>query len=100
MVSAGYYRGPRLMSALRKRWVLFRNPQADIRFEGPVYLGPRFSIHAPNGGSFIVGPGVEFRRGFRCELGARRGRADRRGLGVHLRRRSCSAASRSRSASA
>ena len=67
-MSAGYYRGPRLASALRKWWVLLRNPQADIRFEGPVYLGPRFSIHAPNGGSFIVGPGVDFRRGFRCEL--------------------------------
>lgn len=69
VVSAGYYRGPRLMSAIRKRWVLVRNPHADIRFEGPVYLGPGFSLHAPNGGTFVVGPGVEFRRGFRCELG-------------------------------
>ena len=68
MVSAGYYRGPRVASALRKWWVLFRNPQADIRFEGPVYLGPGFSIDARNGGSFVVGPGVHFRRGFRCEL--------------------------------
>lgn len=68
VISAGYYRGPRLMSRLRKRWVLLRNPLADIRFEGPVYLGPRFSIHAPNGGTFVVGPGVDFRRGFRCEL--------------------------------
>jgi acetyltransferase-like isoleucine patch superfamily enzyme len=33
-----------------------------------VYLGPRFSLHMPHGGSFIVGPGVEFRRGFRAEL--------------------------------
>ncbi len=57
------------MSALRRRWVLFRNPHADIRFEGPVYLGPGFSIHAPRGGTFVVGPGVEFRRGFRAELG-------------------------------
>lgn len=57
------------MSALRKRWVLLRNPHADIRFEGPVYLGPGFSLHMPHGGSFIVGPGVEFRRGFRAEIG-------------------------------
>jgi acetyltransferase-like isoleucine patch superfamily enzyme len=56
------------MSELRKRWVLLRNPHADIRFEGPVYLGPGFSLHAPDGGSFIVGPAVEFRRGFRAEL--------------------------------
>jgi len=56
------------MSELRKRWVLLRHPHADIRFEGPVYLGPGFSLHIPNGGSFIVGPGVEFRRGFRAEV--------------------------------
>jgi acetyltransferase-like isoleucine patch superfamily enzyme len=60
--------GPWLMSWLRKRWVIFRNPNARIEFQGPVYLGPRFSIHAPTGGTFIVGPGVEFRRGFRAEL--------------------------------
>jgi acetyltransferase-like isoleucine patch superfamily enzyme len=60
--------GPWLMSFLRKRWVLFRNPHAHIEFQGPVYLGPRFSLHMPHGGTFIVGPGVEFRRGFRAEL--------------------------------
>jgi acetyltransferase-like isoleucine patch superfamily enzyme len=57
------------MSAVRKRWLLLRNPHVDIRFEGPVYIGPGFSLHAPNGGTFTVGPRVEFRRGFRCELG-------------------------------
>jgi acetyltransferase-like isoleucine patch superfamily enzyme len=61
--------GPWLMSWLRKRWVLFRNPHVRIEFRGTVYLGPGFSIDAPRGGSFIVGPGVEFRRGFRAELG-------------------------------
>ena len=61
--------GPLLMSWLRKRWVLFRNPHARIEFRGPVYLGPGFSIDAPRGGTFIVGPGVEFRRDFRAELG-------------------------------
>jgi acetyltransferase-like isoleucine patch superfamily enzyme len=61
--------GPRLMSWLRKRWVLFRNPHARIEFRGPAYLGPGFSLDLPRGGTFIVGPGVEFRRGFRAELG-------------------------------
>ena len=56
------------MSALRKRWVLLRNRHADIRFEGPVYIGPGFSIHSPERASFVVGPSVEFRRGFRAEL--------------------------------
>lgn len=69
VVSLGYFRGPFLMSALRKRWVLLRNPQADIRFIGRVYLGPGFSLHMPRGGTFIAGPNVEFRRGFRAEVG-------------------------------
>src|SRR3954468_24405150 len=65
----GYKRGPQLMSELRKLWVLARHPHADIRFEGRSYLGPGFSLHMPWGGSFVVGPGVEFRRDFRCEVG-------------------------------
>lgn len=60
--------GPRLMSELRKRWVLFSNPHANIRFEGPVHLGPGFSLYIPENGTFIVGPDVEFRRGFRAEV--------------------------------
>jgi acetyltransferase-like isoleucine patch superfamily enzyme len=56
------------MSWLRKRWVLFRHPHAHIEFQGPVYLGPGFSLDMRLGGTFIVGPGVEFRRGFRAEL--------------------------------
>ena len=65
----GYELGPRLASALRRRWVLLRHPHADIRFEGPVHLGPGFSLHMPQGGTFVVGPYVEFRRGFRAEVG-------------------------------
>jgi acetyltransferase-like isoleucine patch superfamily enzyme len=58
-----------LMSWLRKRWVLWRHPHCRIEFAGPVYLGPGFSIDAPRGGTFLAGPGCEFRRGFRAELG-------------------------------
>jgi acetyltransferase-like isoleucine patch superfamily enzyme len=47
---------------------MLRNRHVDIRFEGPVYLGPGFSIHSPHRSTFIVGPHVEFRRGFRVEL--------------------------------
>src|SRR5947199_6268243 len=67
----GYFWGPRLMSWLRKRWVLLRHPHADIRFGRHVYLGPRFSLHMPAEGAFIVGDGVEFRRGFRAEVSGR-----------------------------
>src|SRR2546430_16915936 len=68
-VTIGYRRGPRLMSALRKRWVRLRNPHADIRFGPHTYLGPGFSLHMPFGGIFVTGDRVEFRRGFRAELG-------------------------------
>lgn len=60
--------GPWLMSRLRQWWVVFRNPHAHIEFRGRVYLGPRFSLDMPRGGTFIAGPNVEFRRGFRAEL--------------------------------
>jgi acetyltransferase-like isoleucine patch superfamily enzyme len=65
---AGYIHGPRLMSWLRKEWVLLRHPQADIRFGRDVYLGPGFSLHIPANGTFAVGDRVEFRRGFRAEV--------------------------------
>jgi acetyltransferase-like isoleucine patch superfamily enzyme len=65
---ASYSWGPRIASAARKRWLLWRHPHCDIRFEGPVYLGPGFSFFSPEGGTFVVGPNVEFRRGFRIEL--------------------------------
>jgi acetyltransferase-like isoleucine patch superfamily enzyme len=64
----GYVHGPRLMSELRKRWVLARHPHADIRFGRNVYLGPRFSLDIPGEGTFIVGDDVEFRRDFRAEI--------------------------------
>jgi acetyltransferase-like isoleucine patch superfamily enzyme len=65
----GYHHGPRLASWLRMRWVRFRNPHVEISFGRHVYLGPGFSLHSPyGGGRFIVGDGVEFRRGFRVEL--------------------------------
>jgi acetyltransferase-like isoleucine patch superfamily enzyme len=64
----GYEIGPRLMSELRKRWVRFRHPHADIEFHPTTYLGPGFSLHIPGAGRFVAGPGVEFRRGFRAEV--------------------------------
>jgi acetyltransferase-like isoleucine patch superfamily enzyme len=64
----GYVKGPRIMSWLRKRWVLVRHPHATVVFHDPVYLGPGFSLHIPDSGTFIAGPRVEFRRGFRAEV--------------------------------
>jgi acetyltransferase-like isoleucine patch superfamily enzyme len=59
-----------MASWLRKRWVLLRNPHVTVQFGRYCYLGPGFSLHAPFGGTLIVGEGVEFRRGFRLELGS------------------------------
>jgi acetyltransferase-like isoleucine patch superfamily enzyme len=67
-VTVGYFRGPVLMSRLRKRWVTLRNPHATVRFGRGCYLGPGFSLHIPFGGTFVAGEGVEFRRNFRAEL--------------------------------
>jgi len=64
----GYGRGPRLMSWLRKRWVVLTHPQADIRFGRGVHVGPGFSLHIPGRGTFVAGDRVEFRRGFRAEV--------------------------------
>jgi acetyltransferase-like isoleucine patch superfamily enzyme len=60
--------GPRFTSALRKRWILFLHRHADIRFGAGVHLAPGFSLYMPAGGTFHVGPGTEFRRGFRAEI--------------------------------
>ena len=68
MRKLGYVYGPRLMSRLRKWWVLLRHRHATVRFTEPVYLGPGFSLHIPDRGTFVCGPYVEFRRGFRAEI--------------------------------
>ena len=64
-----HFQAPRIASALRKRWAIFKNPRATIRFGKYVYAGPGFSLHMPYGGTFIVGDAVEFRRSFRAEVG-------------------------------
>jgi acetyltransferase-like isoleucine patch superfamily enzyme len=48
--------------------VLLRHPHANVQIDRTAYLGPGFSLHIPGPGTFIVGPRVEFRRGFRCEV--------------------------------
>jgi acetyltransferase-like isoleucine patch superfamily enzyme len=62
--------GPRVASRLRKWWVLYRHPLGTVRFEEPVNVGPGFSLYMPADGTFIVGPGTDFRRGFRAEIWA------------------------------
>jgi len=60
--------GPRLMSALRQRWILLTHRHANVVFGRGVHIAPGFSLYIPENGTFIVGDGVEFRHGFRAEV--------------------------------
>jgi len=62
-------RGPVFASELRKRWIVFRHPNARIEFGEHTYVGPGFSLEIRGSGTFITGRAVEFRRGFTAEIG-------------------------------
>jgi acetyltransferase-like isoleucine patch superfamily enzyme len=63
-----YELGARLASAVRLAVVRATHLHCTVAIEGPVRLGPGFSLVMPDGGTFVVGPGVDFRRGFSCEI--------------------------------
>lgn len=63
-----YRTGPRLASDLRRITAQVCRGHAHIEFRGPVRLGPGFALDIPDRGTLIVGPGVDFRRGFVCEI--------------------------------
>lgn len=63
------YERPPLLSKWRKRVLLARHQHASIVFEGPVVLGPGFSLFMPGAGELRVGARVEFRRDCRIEMG-------------------------------
>ena len=67
---ARYVHAARLASDLRKIAIRATHRHCRVEFQGPVRLGPGFHLVIPDNGSFIVGPGVEFRRGFVCEISA------------------------------
>lgn len=58
-----------IASAGRKWMIQATHLHARVEFNGPVRIGPGFHLDMPNGGEFIVGYGVDFRRGFVCEIG-------------------------------
>jgi acetyltransferase-like isoleucine patch superfamily enzyme len=63
-----YEVGGKLASDLRKLSVRVTHLHCRVEFQGPVWLGPGFSLNIPDRGTLIVGPGVLFRRGFVCEI--------------------------------
>jgi acetyltransferase-like isoleucine patch superfamily enzyme len=66
--TARYVFGARFASWLRLTAIRLTHMHCDIQIARPVRLGPGFSLHIPDNGSFIVGPGVDFRRDFKCEI--------------------------------
>jgi acetyltransferase-like isoleucine patch superfamily enzyme len=63
-----YRWGPERMSDLRRLVVTRTHRHATVQFRGPARLGPGFTLDLPGTGSFVVGAGVDFRRGFVCEI--------------------------------
>lgn len=63
-----YVYGERLASRWRRRMVLLTNMHADVRIDKNTRLGPGFRLYMPEGGTFIVHPGCDFRRDFVCEI--------------------------------
>jgi acetyltransferase-like isoleucine patch superfamily enzyme len=55
-------------SDVRRLLIQATHMHCHVEFQGPVRLGPGFQLSIPNGGTFIVGPGVDFRRRFMCEI--------------------------------
>jgi acetyltransferase-like isoleucine patch superfamily enzyme len=53
---------------MRRVAVLATHRHCRVEFQGPVHLGRGFQLHIPQRGQLIVGPGVDFRRGFVCEI--------------------------------
>ncbi len=60
--------GARLASEWRRLLVLATHRHCRVEFRGPVRLGPGFSLEIPDAGTLVVGRGVDFRRGFVCEI--------------------------------
>jgi acetyltransferase-like isoleucine patch superfamily enzyme len=60
--------GWRASTAVRKLLIRATHLHCHVEFQGPVRLGPGFALEIPDAGSFVVGPGVDFRRGFVCEI--------------------------------
>jgi acetyltransferase-like isoleucine patch superfamily enzyme len=63
-----YEKGGRLISDARRLVVRATHQHCRVEFLGPVRLGPGFQLDIPDQGTLIVGAGVDFRRGFVCEI--------------------------------
>lgn len=63
-----YKLSSKIASEMRKMMVIATHRHCRVEFRGPVRLGPGFELDIPDRGSLVVGVGVDFRRGFVCEI--------------------------------
>jgi acetyltransferase-like isoleucine patch superfamily enzyme len=63
-----YEWGDRAASLARRIVVKATHLHCHVEFLGPVHIGPGFRLRIADVGSLIVGPGVDFRNGFMCEI--------------------------------
>jgi acetyltransferase-like isoleucine patch superfamily enzyme len=64
------YDVPRRSGSLARRLrVEASHRHCTVRIHRSAYLGPGFTLVIPDRGTLVVGPGVQFRRGFTCEIG-------------------------------
>jgi acetyltransferase-like isoleucine patch superfamily enzyme len=63
-----YRYGGRLASELRRVTIQATHRHCTVEFGEDNHIGPLFSLYMPHSGTFRTGRGVEFRRGFHCEI--------------------------------
>jgi acetyltransferase-like isoleucine patch superfamily enzyme len=63
-----YRYGAQLAWRARRALLEATHLHANLQFQGPVRLGPMCSLDIAGPGTLVVGPGVDFRRGFHCEI--------------------------------
>ncbi|MHB8682289.1 MAG: acyltransferase [Acidimicrobiales bacterium] len=63
-----YRVGAKFASDMRRLAIMVTHQHCRVEFRGPVRLGPGFALNIPDRGTLIVGKGVDFRRGFVCEI--------------------------------
>jgi acetyltransferase-like isoleucine patch superfamily enzyme len=63
-----YVHGSRLASAAKIAVIRSTHLHCTVEFRGAARIGPGFRLDIPDSGTFIVGSGVDFRRGFVCEI--------------------------------
>ena len=66
-----YRTATRIATQARKLAIQLTHRHCHVEFQGAVRLGPGFALDIPDGGTLLVGAGVDFRRDFLCEISGR-----------------------------